>query len=42
MDAGNKPLAIQNYQKSLDLNPLNANASAMLKKLRGEQKTARN
>jgi imidazolonepropionase-like amidohydrolase len=41
MDAGKKPLASQNYQKSLELNPLNTNAVAMLKKLRGEQKAAR-
>ena len=33
MDAGNKPLAIANYQKSLGMNPKNANAVQMLKKL---------
>jgi len=36
MNNGQKDLAIQNYQKSLDLNPDNTNAVAMLKKLRGE------
>ncbi len=33
MDAGNKPQAIANYQKSLKINPKNANAAAWLKKL---------
>jgi hypothetical protein len=33
MDAGNQPLAIANYQKSLGMNPKNANAVQMLKKL---------
>jgi tetratricopeptide (TPR) repeat protein len=33
MDAGNKPLAIANYQKSLQLNPKNAGAVSMLRKL---------
>jgi hypothetical protein len=33
MDAGNKPLAITNYQKSLQLNPKNAGAVSMLRKL---------
>jgi hypothetical protein len=33
MDDGDKELAIANYQKSLQLNPDNANAVAMLKKL---------
>jgi CubicO group peptidase (beta-lactamase class C family) len=33
MDNGDKELAIQNYQKSLDLDPKNSNAAAMLKKL---------
>lgn len=36
MDAGNKPLAIVNYQKSLDLNPKNGGAVLMLQKLRGK------
>ncbi len=30
---GQKDLAVQNYKKSLELNPKNANASEMLKKL---------
>jgi hypothetical protein len=34
MDAGNKPLAIDNYQKSLQLNPKNHNAVVMLQKLK--------
>ena len=33
MDAGNKPLAIVNYQKSLELNPKNRGAVVMLQKL---------
>jgi len=33
MDAGDKQQAIANYQKSLQLNPKNANAAAWLKKL---------
>jgi tetratricopeptide (TPR) repeat protein len=33
MDAGNKPLAIANYQKSLLLNPKNGGAVSMLRKL---------
>ena len=33
MDAGNKPLAIANYQKSLELNPKNRGAIQMLQKL---------
>ncbi|HEX9614312.1 MAG TPA: serine hydrolase, partial [Bacteroidota bacterium] len=33
MNAGNKELAIRNYQKSLELNPQNTNAVEMLKKL---------
>jgi tetratricopeptide (TPR) repeat protein len=33
MNAGNKPLAIANYQKSLQLNPKNAGAVSMLRKL---------
>jgi len=33
MDAGEKPLAIANYRKSLELNPKNANGARMLKKL---------
>lgn len=34
--AGNKELAIQNYQKSLELNPKNESAINTLKKLKGE------
>jgi hypothetical protein len=33
MDNGDKELAIQNYKKSLELNPKNDNGTAMLKKL---------
>ena len=33
MDDGNKSLAIANYQRSLQLNPRNANAVKMLQKL---------
>jgi len=33
MDNGNKPDAIANYQKSLQLNPKNRNAVLMLQKL---------
>lgn len=35
MAAGQKDLAIQNYEKSLELNPKNTNGADMLKKLRG-------
>jgi tetratricopeptide (TPR) repeat protein len=35
MNSGQKALAIQNYEKSLKLNPQNKNAVAMLKKLKG-------
>jgi cytochrome c-type biogenesis protein CcmH/NrfG len=31
---GDKGLAIENYQRSLELNPQNANAAEVLKKLR--------
>lgn len=34
LNAGHKELAIQNYEKSLALNPQNANASEQIKKLR--------
>jgi len=34
--SGNTPLAIQNYEKSLSLDPSNANAAMMLKKLKGQ------
>jgi CubicO group peptidase (beta-lactamase class C family) len=34
MKAGQKRLAVENYQKSLDLNPKNGNAAEMLKKLK--------
>ena len=33
MDAGDKPLAIAYYQKSLAINPKNTNAVVMLKKM---------
>lgn len=33
MDDGNKPLAITNYRKSLELNPKNGNAVTMLQKM---------
>ncbi|MDX1429733.1 MAG: serine hydrolase, partial [Rhodothermales bacterium] len=35
---GNEELAIANYERSLELNPENANAAAVLKRLRGEGK----
>jgi CubicO group peptidase (beta-lactamase class C family) len=35
MKAGNKELAIRNYEKSLELNPENTNAEQMLQQLRG-------
>lgn len=35
MNNGDKNLAIQNYKKSLDLNPSNNNGRDMLKKLEG-------
>ena len=34
--SGNMPLAIQNYEKSLSLDPSNTNAAMMLKKLKGQ------
>jgi glyoxylase-like metal-dependent hydrolase (beta-lactamase superfamily II) len=34
MTMGNKPLAIMNYEKSLELNPQNTNATEQLKKIR--------
>jgi hypothetical protein len=34
MDSGDKPLAIQFYEKSLSLNPNNSNAVSQLKKLK--------
>ncbi len=37
MRAGRKELAIQNYEKSLELNPQNQNAAEMLKKLREQR-----
>jgi CubicO group peptidase (beta-lactamase class C family) len=37
MDAGQKALAIQNYEKSLQLDPKNENAVKMLKKLKDEK-----
>jgi Tfp pilus assembly protein PilF len=33
MDHGDRDLAIQNYRKSLELNPANANGTKMLQKL---------
>jgi TolA-binding protein len=33
MDDGDKPLAIANYQKALELNPNNGNSASMMKKL---------
>jgi Tfp pilus assembly protein PilF len=36
MKMGQKDLAIQNYEKSLQLNPKNENAVRRLKKLKGE------
>ena len=36
MTAGDDELAVANYQRSLDLNPDNANATTMLARLRGE------
>ena len=36
MAAGNTELAIANYERSLELNPDNTNAVAMLARLRGE------
>jgi tetratricopeptide (TPR) repeat protein len=36
MVSGDKELAIQNYQRSIELNPDNGNAVEMLKKLRGK------
>ena len=35
MIAGNKELAIRNYERSLKLDPRNTNAIAQLRKLRG-------
>jgi tetratricopeptide (TPR) repeat protein len=35
MNKGNKELAIKNYEKALELDPSNANAAAILKRLRG-------
>ena len=34
--SGNRPLAIQNYEKSLSLDPTNTNAAMMLKKLKNQ------
>jgi Flp pilus assembly protein TadD len=34
MQDGNNALAVENFTKSLDLNPENTNASEMLKKLK--------
>jgi tetratricopeptide (TPR) repeat protein len=36
MNAGQKELAIKNYEKSLALNPENKNGGEMLKKLKGQ------
>lgn len=35
LNAGSKELAIENYEKSLQINPGNTNGVAMLEKLRG-------
>lgn len=35
MNNGDRELAVKNYEKSLELNPNNANAAAILKKLKG-------
>jgi hypothetical protein len=35
MDAGNTKLAIENYGKSIAINPNNANGKEMLKKIKG-------
>jgi len=37
MNAGQKDLAIQNYEKSVELNPQNENGINMLKKLKGDK-----
>jgi hypothetical protein len=37
LEIGDKELAIENYQKSLALNPQNTNVIAMLKKLKKER-----
>jgi CubicO group peptidase (beta-lactamase class C family) len=37
LDAGNRDLAIKNYEKSLELDPKNANAVSQLKKLRSQK-----
>jgi CubicO group peptidase (beta-lactamase class C family) len=37
MNAGQKDLAIKNYEKSLELNPKNENGASMLKKLKEQQ-----
>lgn len=37
MAAGQKDLAIQNYEKSLELNPKNENGAAMLKRMKEQQ-----
>jgi predicted TPR repeat methyltransferase len=37
MTAGQKDLAIKNYEKSLALNPDNKNGAEHLKKLKGEK-----
>jgi len=36
MDGGNKPLAIANYEKSLELNPHNANGARTLERLKAQ------
>ena len=36
MNAGQTSLAIQNYEKSMELNPKNDNGAGMLKKLKGQ------
>jgi Tfp pilus assembly protein PilF len=36
MDEGENALAVQNYEKSLQLNPKNSNGETMLKKLKAD------
>jgi hypothetical protein len=36
MKNGDKALAIENYEKSLKLDPANSNATDMIKKLKGQ------
>lgn len=36
MNAGEKELAIKNYEKSIEINPKNDNGTLMLEKLKGK------